>query len=309
MSDSGDPQFAKRVGKIALGGAATMSSLYIQNKRSAVDDAGELLPTILFLTLVGYGMASHKQSQFSSPAASIRTSFSSRSLSNQFPMKKLDPDDSKLGLKVKDDNDYFDGLVNNPNSTRNEGHPLGPPFNFSDKTQLTRMRNNSDSNTTPTGLWTVAEDYPLMKRDYKKKAFGLFKDELIPSPHLEQQQHRIRKQDGRHNDIERDLHSSPSPISSPNLHLDSISTSKYLESDNPIINPPTLPPKVRTTPTKPYSSPSLYLSPLCTMTEYQGGIPSLLTKEILTFVSKIDNFDATWRRYLYLFIGTFVHKW
>lgn len=40
MSDSGDPQFAKRVGKIALGGAATASSLYIQSKRAAVDDAG-----------------------------------------------------------------------------------------------------------------------------------------------------------------------------------------------------------------------------------------------------------------------------
>lgn len=41
MSDGGDPQFAKRVGKIALGGAATMSSLCFQTKRSAVDDAGK----------------------------------------------------------------------------------------------------------------------------------------------------------------------------------------------------------------------------------------------------------------------------
>lgn len=248
------------------------------------------------------GTVSQKRLQFSSPPGSIRTSFSSRSLSNQFHSKKSDLNDSKVGLKVKDDNDYFDGLMNNPSFTRCTTYDVNSAGIPSDKTQLTRMRNNSDSNTTPIGLWTVAEDYPLMKKDYKKKTLNLFcKDEPTPSTQVDQP-HRSRRHDANPNDSEIDSHCSPSPTSSPNLHSEFLVPSKYLETEGASSSSAALPPKVRT-PTKPYPSPSLYLPPICTMTEYHGGIPSILTKEIVTFVSKIDNYDATWRRFAHLEIS------
>ena len=36
----------------------------------------------------------------------------------------------------------------------------------------------------------------------------------------------------------------------------------------------------------------------CTMSEYGGGVPSPLTIEICSFVSKIDKYDAAWYRWV-----------
>ena len=42
--------------------------------------------------------------------------------------------------------------------------------------------------------------------------------------------------------------------------------------------------------------------PRCTLSEFGGGLSSLLTKEILSFVAKIDMFDAKWHRLVNSFV-------
>jgi hypothetical protein len=258
---------------------------------------------------LGFGCVAPRRYQFSSPQSTLR---STRSLTAQKPdLKKIGLDEThKVGLKVKDDNDYFEassGAV--PNLTRgssNEGYSqqgFGP--GPTDRSYLGKLRHNlrnlsTDSSVTTAGTWTVAEDYPLMKSGFRRKSFGHFSKEEAPSPsspHLEQL--RFRKQE-----VNGELETE-SANPSPNIHTDHPTLSyKYLEPEIPAT--PTLPPTPagvtsnRNIPaSKSFPSPSgllMYLPPTCTMSEFHGGIPSLLTHEIVAFVSRIDNFDVTWRR-------------
>jgi hypothetical protein len=271
-----------------------------------------LIPTKSSLMSVGFGCVAPKRYQFSSPQSTLRSSYSTRSLTAQSEIKKIDLDEThKAGLKVKDDNDYFEGSSSSvvPNLTRGsstEGYSqaLGSGPHPTDRSYPGKLRNHvsTDSSTTA-GMWTVAEDYPLMKRDFRRKSFGHFSKEEAPSfssPHLDQL--RFPKQE-LNGEVEPQSH-PPSSTPSPNIYSDHPTPpSKYLEPEIPATPtlPPTPAPSSRSGPApKAFSSPSgllMYLPPTCTMSEFHGGIPSLLTHEIVAFVSRIDNFDVTWRRY------------
>lgn len=250
--------------------------------------------------ILGFGCVAPRRYQFSSPHNTIRSNYSTRSQSD---MKKMDLDETqKIGLKVKDDNDYFEASFSaTPNLTRgssSEGSSHhGGCAGSNDKSNVGKHRTNfsADSSATTTGIWTVAEDYPLMKRGFRRKSFGHFSKEEPAVTSLLVDQLRIRKHE-LNGEFE-----TESSASSPNIHTDSTLPSKYLEPELPAT--PTLPPTpALTTRSIPVSKPLpssgllMYLPPTCTMSEFHGGIPSLLTHEIVAFVSRIDNFDVTWRR-------------
>jgi hypothetical protein len=238
-------------------------------------------------------------------AGSLRSSYSTRSLSNHLEDKKSELDLARVGLKVKDDIGFFDASLATPHlsrcTTAMEGYSQGYNFGPSDKGSLGRSRNNlSDSSS---GIWTVAEDYPLMKGDYRRKALGhQSRDEASTSSSPLNEQMRMKKQDPHPPaEVETDA-SSSSP--SPNLVAADLTTQQQryplpmpLSHENvPVSN--LLPQTPVSRGSRPPQPPEMvmYLPPVCTMSDFRGGVPSLLTHEIVAFISRVDNYDVTWRR-------------
>lgn len=225
-------------------------------------------------------------------AGSLRSSYSTRSLSNHLEDKRPESEVARVGLKVKDDIGFFDASLATPHlarcTTATDGYSQGFNFGTSDKGALGRVKNNlSDSSATTSGIWTVAEDYPLMKGDYRRKALGhqTREEASSSSPHTEQQ--RVRKQDSQP-PTEAELGPSClSSSSSPSADVVNVELSQEpLPQSEPISRGARPPPPEMV----------MYLPPACTMSDFRGGVPSLLTHEIVAFISRVDNYDVTWRR-------------
>jgi len=285
MSDNGD---MRRGGRI--GGAATVSSLYINKtkRRSSVDDAAldkpdEKQPFVMERMTSASRSLSEAGSALSQSVGGDMTGTHPQPVSCVISNATAQPavGDKSESLSLKATELYPTHAPIRKSSSGSIGRYELPP----------RSRNfgSSDSGVYPPS-YAIQGQYPRRgpgyTEDYSEENASLDKlgkSSCVPSEDK-------RNTYGRGSQV-------PTESALDSTTGESVGTSKSLPEND------TLP---RYEPVdKPIRSGDSYASgfivpaphPRCTLSEFGGGLSSLLTKEILSFVAKIDMFDAKWHRY------------